>query len=204
MLKVGLTGGVSSGKSTAARFFAGLGAAVLDADEVVATLYRPGGRGARAVEELFGPVFLDSKKGVDKRKLATRVFADAAARRRLEERIHPLVLDEIRQWLAREEGTGAPLAIVEASQIFEGGYEKQFDRIVLVVSPDIVRMKRWREDGLDAEEVARRMAAQIVENEARKKADDVIVNAGTLEDLRTKVEAVYRKYVAAFGDPAAG
>ena len=196
MIKVGLTGGVSAGKTTVRLMFAELGAAVADADEMVAELYAPGGRGAQAVERLFGAEFLDRRKAVDHKKLADSVFADSAARRRLEEAIHPLVMDEIRKWFGQVKKKGAPLAVVEASQIFEGGYEKEFDRVVLVVSPEIVRMKRWRVDGLDAGELARRMAAQIVENEARKKADDVIVNAGTVEELRAKVEALYRKYTS--------
>lgn len=197
MIKVGLTGGVSAGKTTARLIFAELGAAVVDADEMVAELYAPGGKGAQAVERLFGPEFLDRRKAVDHKKLADHVFADSSARRRLEEAIHPLVIEEIRRWYAEEAKHGVALAVVEASQIFEGGYEDEFDRIVLIVSPDIVRMKRWRVDGLDADEVARRMAAQIVENEARKKADDVIVNAGTVEELHAKIEALYRKYVPA-------
>ncbi len=195
MITIGLTGGVSSGKTTARLFFAELGAAVADADEIVAELYAPGGKGARAVEKLFGAEFLDRRKAVDHGKLAERVFRDAAARRKLEEAVHPLVIAEIRRRFAEMEAKGARLGVVEASQIFEGGYEKEFDRIVLIVSPEILRMKRWRVDGLEADELARRMTAQIVENEARKKADDVIVNAGTVEELRAKVEAVYRKYV---------
>ena len=197
MIKVGLTGGVSAGKTTARLMFAELGAAVADADEMVAELYAPGGKGSKAVERLFGAEFLDRRGAVDHKKLADHVFADSSARHRLEEAIHPLVIEEIRRWFEEEEKKGAPLAVVEASQIFEGGYEAEFDRVVLVVSPEIVRMKRWRVDGLEADEVARRMAAQIVENEARRKADDVIVNAGTVEELHAKVEAVYRKYVPA-------
>jgi dephospho-CoA kinase len=196
VIRVGLTGGVSAGKSTAGKFFAELGAAVIDADAIVAGLYRPGHGGARAVAKTFGREFLAANGGVDNKKLAAAVFADAAARRRLEAAVHPLVVEEIRKWLREAAKKGAPLAVVEASQIFEGGYGSEFDRVVLIVSPDIVRMKRWREDGLAADELASRMAAQIVENEARKKADDVIVNAGTLEDLRAKVEALYRKYTS--------
>ncbi len=191
MLRIGLTGGVASGKTTAGRFFAELGAAVFDADRIVAESYEPGKPGARAVSELFGREFLRTGGAVDKAKVAARVFSDAGARRRLEAAIHPLVVSEIRKRFASAEKEGRAVAVVEASQIFEAGYENEFDRVVLVVSPEIVRMKRWREKGLDPEELSRRIAAQVVENEARKKADDVIVNAGSVEDLGAKVSALF-------------
>ena len=197
MLKIGLTGGVSSGKSTAARFFAELGAAVFDADQIVAGLYEPGAPGTKAVAELFGGEFLSPGGAVDKPRLAREVFRDSAARKRLEAAIHPLVVEEIRRRFSAAESEGRPAAVAEASQILEGGYEKEFDRVVLVVSPEIVRMKRWRDKGLDPEELARRMAAQIVETEARKKADDVLVNAGTVEELRQKVADLYSGWASA-------
>jgi dephospho-CoA kinase len=199
MLRVGLTGGVAAGKSSAGRFFAEMGARVHDADEIVAGLYAPGRPGAAAVAGLFGPELLDSRGAVDKKKLAALVFEDSAARQRLEEAIHPLVREEIGRRFASDAAAGAKVSIVEASQIFESGSENEFDRVVLVVSPEILRMKRWRENGIASDEVARRMAAQIVENEARKKADDVLVNAGTLDDLRAKVAALYESFVS--GNP---
>jgi len=186
-----LTGGVASGKTTAGEFFAKLGAAVFDADRIVAESYEPGKPGARAVAELFGRDFLAAGGAVDKAKVAARVFSDAAARRQLEAAIHPLVVSEIRKRFGSAEKEGRAVAIAEASQIFEAGYEYEFDRVVLVVSPEIARMKRWRDKGLDPEELSRRMAAQVVENEARKKADDVIVNAGTPEELREKIETLF-------------
>jgi len=194
MLRVGLTGGVSSGKSTVAGFFREMGAAVLDADRIVADLYRAGRAGAAAVRALFGPEMLSSRGAVRKKALAGKIFADTEAREALEGRIHPLVVAEIRRRFDEAERAGREVAIAEASQIFEGGFENEFDRVVLVVSPEIVRMKRWRERGLEPEELSRRMAAQIVENEARKKADDVVVNAGSKDDLRRKIAALYGRY----------
>ncbi len=196
MLKIGLTGGISAGKSTAGKILAELGASVFDADAIVAELYAPGGAGARLVSELFGKDFLAPGGAVDKATLGREVFADAAARRRLEHAIHPLVVAEIARRFTAAEKQGTAVAVAEASQIFEAGYESEFDRVVLVVSPEIVRMKRWREKGLEPAELARRMAAQVVENEARKKADDVIVNAGTVEDLRKTVTSLYARWIA--------
>jgi dephospho-CoA kinase len=175
---------------------ADLGASVFDADRIVGDLYASGNVGARAVEELFGNEFLMAGGAVDTERLAREVFADAVARRRLEAAIHPLVVAAIRERFAAAEKEGAPVAVAEASQIFESSAEDEFDRVVLVVAPDIARMKRWREKGLEPDELARRMAAQIVENEARKKADGVIVNAGTIQQLRNEVERLYAGWMA--------
>lgn len=90
MLRVGLTGGLGSGKTTVARRLAERGAAVFDADAIVSDLYAPGAAGARAVQELFGSGALDSAGGVDRTRVAAIVFADGERRRALEKRIHPL------------------------------------------------------------------------------------------------------------------
>ncbi|MGH9441120.1 MAG: dephospho-CoA kinase [Thermoanaerobaculia bacterium] len=194
MLRIGLTGGISSGKSTAGDFFKELGASVFDADQIVADLYRPNEAGARAVEDLFGRDFLSASGAVDKSRLALEVFSDEAARQRLESAVHPLVVEKIRRRFAAAEKEGAAAAVAEASQIFEGGYENEFDRVVLVVAPETTRSRRWREKGLDPADLARRAAAQIDESRARGKADAVIVNAGTPEDLRREVAALYARW----------
>ncbi|HEY3169757.1 MAG TPA: dephospho-CoA kinase, partial [Thermoanaerobaculia bacterium] len=91
MLRVGLTGGLASGKSTVAARLAHLGAEIVDADEIVADLYRPGGPDEAAARELFGEAVFDERSGIDRAQLARRIFADPASRRALESRIHPLV-----------------------------------------------------------------------------------------------------------------
>src|SRR5580765_5650615 len=106
MLRIGLTGGLASGKSTVARFLAGLGAAVFDADEIVADLYRRGGEGARAVRELFGEGALDA-------------------------RIHPLVRREIERRFAEARERGAKVAVAEASQLLEAKTESAYDGVLL-------------------------------------------------------------------------
>lgn len=194
MLRVGLTGGISSGKSTAGSILRQLGAEVFDADEIVAGLYARAQPGSAAVAELFGPEYLENG-AVNKTLLSRRVFDDFTARQRLESKIHPLVTAEITHRFAAAAQKGVRVAVAEASQIFEGGYEKEFDRILLIVSPEVLRLKRWRERGLAPRELERRMAAQIVENEARKKANDVVVNAGTVEELRAKLQALYGAYL---------
>jgi dephospho-CoA kinase len=194
VLRVGLTGGLASGKSTVADLLRGLGAAVLDADDIVRGLYREGSAGSEAARELFGETVLGADGRVDRSRIAARVFQDPQARHALEARIHPLVRSERGRFFAESERRGVPVAVVEASQLFEAGTESDYDRVVLVVAPEPERVRRWDEKGGDPEDARRRIAAQISPEKARERADDVIENDGTLEDLRRKVEALYARW----------
>jgi len=195
MLRVGLTGGIASGKSTAGKILHDLGAAVFDADAIVAELYAPGAAGSRAVAELFGGDVLAPDGSAAKAVLARLAFSDPDARRRLEAAIHPLVVAEIRRRFAQAERAGAAVAVAEASQIFEGGYAKEFDRVVVVASPDAARGARAAARGVPAEELRRRSAAQIAPAEARVLADDVVENAGSPEELKEEVAALYARWI---------
>jgi dephospho-CoA kinase len=197
VLKIGLTGGIASGKSTAAKILHDLGAAVFDADRIVAELYAPGAAGTRAAEALFGREILDADGSASKPAIARRVFSDPEARRRLEAAIHPLVIEEIRRLFSQAASRGAPVGVAEASQIFEGGYASEFDRVVVVAAPDEARRARAAAGGVPADEFGRRSAAQIDPAEARALADDVIENAGSPEKLKEEVAALYSRWTRA-------
>jgi dephospho-CoA kinase len=199
VIRIGLTGGIASGKSAAAKILHECGAEVFDADRIVADLYVPGGEGAKAVERLFGREMLDAGGAVSKAKLGKLAFEDPEARRRLEAAIHPLVIAEIRRRFGDAERSGAAIAVAEASQILDGGYGREFDRVVLLVAPRSARLARAEARGISRGETERRIAAQIPEEDARRKADDVIENTGTVEELRKKVEALYREWVRTGG-----
>lgn len=194
MRRIGLTGGLASGKSTVAALFAAQGAAVFDADRIVGELYEPGAAGAVAAKELFGAAVEDEQGRVDRSRIALLIFGDPAARRSLEARIHPLVRDEIERRFRDAEARGFSVAVAEASQLLESGTEGRYDRVVLVVAPESERIRRWSEKGGDAADARRRMAAQISPEEARSRATDVIVNDGTLADLAGKVEGLFRTW----------
>ncbi len=196
MLRVGLTGGLASGKSTVAEILHELGAAVLDADEIVRGLYREAGAGAAAARELFGESVLGPDGRIDRTRIAAIVFSDPAARHVLEARIHPFVREERARFFAKAEKSGASVAVVEASQLFESGTESDYDRVCLVLAPEEERVRRWGEKGGDPEDARRRIAAQIQAEAARERADDVIFNSGSLEDLRRKVSELYRGWTA--------
>jgi dephospho-CoA kinase len=192
VIRVGLTGGIASGKSTVAAILRDLGASVFDADRIVAELYEPDAPGAAEVARLFGRAMRDDRGAVSKARLAKLAFDDPAARRRLEAAIHPLVLSEMRRRFDEAERHGASVAVAEASQLLEGGYGGDFDRVLLVVAPPAVRIARAEARGMTAADAERRIAAQMTESEARALADDVVENTGTVEGLREKVERLYR------------
>ena len=194
MLRIGLTGGLASGKSTVAAMLADLGAAVFDADELVRRLYEPGGAGARAARELFGDAVADASGQVDRARIAEIVFAEPAKRHALEAKIHPLVHAERARLFAQAQQKGAAVAVAEASQLLEAKTEGDYDRVVLVVAPQDQRIRRWEEKGGDPDDARRRIAAQIAPSAAFDRADDVITNDGTLEELREKVVALWRRW----------
>jgi dephospho-CoA kinase len=198
VLRVGLTGGLASGKSTVAARLSELGAEVFDADRIVAELYTAGRPGEAAAWDLFGDAVFDDRGAVDRSRLARLVFADPERRRALETRIHPLVRDEIERRFGDAERRGCPVAVAEASQLLESNTEDRYDRVLLVVAPEEERIRRWVASGGDAEDARRRVAAQIPPVEARRRATDVIVNDGTPDDLRREVDALY----AAWTKPA--
>jgi dephospho-CoA kinase len=185
VLKVGLTGGVASGKSTLGRLLEGHGAARCDADTVVEELYRPRRPGAVAVEELFGRRALASDGSVDRPALASLVLADAAARRRLEEAVHPLVRRTIGGWFAAlERGAGPPaIALVEAALLVETGAYRDDDRLVVVTAPMAARRARALAAGWPAEMLAQVIAAQLDDPTREAVADYVVRNDGDLEAL---------------------
>jgi dephospho-CoA kinase len=199
MLRVGLTGGLSSGKSTVAGYLKELGAFVFDADAFVRDLYAPGAEGAAAARELFGDAVLDPSGNVDRARIAEIVFVDPGKRHQLESRIHPLVRREIETRFMEAQERGAAVAVAEASQLLEARSESQYDRVLLVVAPEAERIRRWEARGGDSADARRRIAAQISPAAAFDRASDVIANDGTPDDLRRKVEDIYRKWLQTDG-----
>jgi dephospho-CoA kinase len=195
MLRIGLTGGLASGKSTVAAHLKELGAIVFDADAIVADLYRPGGRGALTARQLFGDEVLDAEGRVDRARVAAIVFASPRRRHDLEARIHPIVRREIERRFTDARLAGAAVAVAEASQILEARTEGEYDRLLLVVAPETERVRRWEAAGGDPEDARRRIATQIRPEAAALRATDTIVNDGTLEDLKRKTEEIYDKWL---------
>jgi len=206
LLRVGLTGGLASGKSTVAARLAENGIPVLDADAVVHDLYRPGAAGARAVAAEFGEEFLDRSGAVDRSRLAGKVFGDPAALARLNARIHPLVLAVQERWLEERERAGDALAVVEASLLVESGGRSRFDVIVAVSAPEPLRLERAvrRSGETEREGLKRRIAAQLRDEEREKAADVVLTSSGTKEELLAKVDELAARLRARAGASVSG
>lgn len=187
-LRVGLTGGLAGGKSTVARLLAERGATVVDADRLVAELYEPGEPGAELVAELFGDRLLDRRGAVDRPALASIVFSDPEARRRLEAAVHPLVR---RRFADLARATGG-VVVLEATLLVEAGYGPDFDLVVTVEADEEVRLRRAVERGMDEAEAAARLAAQGSGEARRAAADRTIRNDGDLADLERRVDELAR------------
>jgi len=183
-LRVGLTGGMAGGKSTVARWLAEAGFRVIDADRLVAELYAPGEAGTEAVRRLFGDGVLDERGAVDHRKVADRVFADAAARRALERAIHPLVRDRFAALASRAAG----VVVLEATLLVEAGYVPFFDCVVTVEAPAEVRLARAVARGMTEETARARLLAQGDGAARRAGAQRVIDNCGDEGELRRQVD----------------
>lgn len=184
--RVGLTGGMASGKSTVAQLLAEEGLRVVDADRLVAELYGPGGEGSALVRGLFGPELLTDDGSVDRPRVAERIFSDPGARRELEEAIHPLVR---RRFAAIAEAEDGP-TVLEATLLVEAGYGPDFDLVVSVEAPEQLRLARAIERGMSAEEARGRLAAQGDGARRRAGADRILTNDGTPEELKKKVTAL--------------
>jgi dephospho-CoA kinase len=193
-LRVGLTGGLASGKSTLLGRLAALGIPVLDADAVVKDLYRRGAAGSRAVADEFGPEFLGADGAVDRARLAARVFGDPAALARLNARIHPLVHAAQAAWFRGLEAAGRPLGVVEATLLVETGGRQRFDVLVAVSAPERIRSERAlsRHPQASSAEIERRIRAQIPDPEREKVADIVISNDGDEASLLVKADELAR------------
>lgn len=190
IFRVGLTGGIASGKSTVASRLREHGIPVLDADEVVRDLYRPGGEGARIVAEEFGPEMLGPSGGVERARLARRVFADPLALARLNARIHPLVIGTQQRWLEDREKEGERIGVIEATLLVESGGRGRYDLIIAVSAPEEVRLERavHRSGEIEREGLRRRIAAQMRDTEREKAADIVLRSDGAKEELMEKVD----------------
>ena len=194
--RVGLTGGVASGKSTVARMLADLGAVVIDADALAREVVAKGTPGLSAVVEEFGEELLGADGELDRPAMGRVVFNDEQARRRLEAIIHPLVLQRIVQ--LEEEAPEDAVVVQDIPLLAETGRADTFDAVIVVDAPPDVQLHRMTGDrGWTTEDAKSRIAAQASREERRAIATHVIENTGAREDLRTRVAEVFAEVVSA-------
>ncbi|WP_110006751.1 dephospho-CoA kinase [Geodermatophilus normandii] len=194
MLRIGLTGGIGSGKSTVAALLAARGALVVDADRIAREVVEPGTPGLAAVVEVFGPGVLTAEGALDRPALAGIVFADPDARARLDGIVHPLVRAR-----AQEVIGAAPddaVVVQDVPLLVETGQAGAHD-LVLVVEADLeTRVARLGLRGLSEQDARARIAAQATDSQRRAVADVVLDNSGTPEDLAAQVDRFWDTHVA--------
>lgn len=194
MLRVGLTGGIASGKSTVVSMLRARDCMVLEMDPIGHEFLEPGQAAYNEIVLEFGREILEPGAKVDRMKLGAIVFADAAKRARLNAILHPRILEVVRNWFAALDRPGGPeFAVVEAALILEAGYNKELDRIVVCWCRPEQQLARLEERGFSGEASAARIGAQMPIDEKRKLADDVIDCSETLVKTETQVMALVEK-----------
>ncbi len=193
MLVIGITGGIGSGKTAVSDRFAARGITVVDADLASRVVVEPGRPALAAIAEHFGNDVITPDGALDRAALRQRVFADSAERRWLEALLHPLIGEEIRAGLAR---STSAYAILVSPLLFESGQVEMVDRVLVVDVPESLQVTRTAaRDGNSEDQVRAIMAAQADRATRLARADDVIANDGSLDDLDRQVEALHQHYL---------
>ena len=194
MFVVGLTGGVGSGKTTAADMLAELGAGIVDTDRISHELTAPGGAAIPALRDAFGADYIAANGSLDRAKMRSLVFSDPAARKKLEAILHPAIRAEAS---ARIAGSDRPYVIVVVPLLLEtGGYRDLTDRVLVVDCAEEEQLRRTAQRSGVGEDAARAiMAAQLPRAERLARADDVLSNSGSIEDLRRDAARLHARYL---------
>jgi len=196
--KVGLTGGIGSGKSAVAEAFAALGVTVIDADAIARQLSAPGGAAFDSIVAQFGDEIVDAQGGIDRARLGRMVFASDKKRRALEAILHP----PIRAWMhaqaAREAGA---YCILDIPLLIESKQHRDMQRVLVITCARAERIRRVKTragNSLTVADIERVMEAQVDDDARLKAADDVIDNNGDLEELQRQVQRLHENYTALF------
>lgn len=187
MWKIGLTGSIATGKTTALRAFADLGVPVFSSDEAVHALYR--GEAAAAIERLFPGVTRDG--AVDRAALARRLLEEPGRLKEVEAVVHPLVRNQIAYFFKAAEGRGESLAVADIPLLYEGGFDFGLDAVVVtVVDEDIQRQRALKRPGMTVEKLDAILARQMPQAEKGRRATYVLDTAGPIEENRQRIRAL--------------
>jgi dephospho-CoA kinase len=193
VLRVGLTGGIATGKTTVARTFAALGATVIDADEIAHSLLERGAAAHERVVEAFGRDILRGDGSVDRARLGRIVFADADRRRLLESILHPLIRAEGEARIVRQTRSGSRIAVSNAALLVEAGLYREYDRLVVThCAPEVQVERLVVRDGMPEEQARARIAAQMPSAEKIRVAHYTIDTGDGFAQTEMRARAIYR------------
>ena len=193
VLRVGLTGGIGSGKTTVKNFFEELGAPAIDADEISHRITQPGHAAFDEVVALFGTAQLDETGNLDRRQLRELIFREPSLKKKLEAIIHPRVRAEIRDFTNRAD---YPYCIICIPLLLETGAQSRMDRVLVVDAPEELQVARVSQrDNAEEWQTRRIISAQTDRNERLRAAHDIIVNNGNISNLRARVKSLHDKYM---------
>ena len=192
MLVIGLTGGIGTGKSEVSHILRDLGAVVIESDKVAHQSYEPGTTAHGLIVKLFGEDVLDGSGFIDRKSLGKIVFADTARRLELEKIVWPATRKLTLALLEKETVRGTRVVVVEVPKLFESGWDKVADVVWTVEAPQSVVIQRVeRRSGMSELDTKARIAAQFTRQERVDRADIVIENDATLEDLRNQISKLW-------------
>ena len=191
MLKIGLTGGIATGKSTVKEIFKQLGAYVIDADEIVKNLWQSE-KIQKKAEEILGIKVLDENNNLKAKEIANLVFKNKEKKEKLEQLFHPEVFKYIQSWFKEiEEKDKNAVAIAEVPLMIETGSYKNYDIIILIYAPKEIQIKRLLKKGYTLEDAIQRINSQMDIEKKRKYADIIIDNTSNLKELKKQVEKTF-------------
>lgn len=195
MLKIGLTGGIASGKTAASDHFANLGAPIIDTDQISRELVEPGKPALEEIRKQLGDRFICENGGLNRKLLREHIFTRPAARKTLENILHPAIRTEVEDRLMQL--GNEPYAIVVVPLLVENSLTGMVDRVLLVDSPERLQIQRvCARDHISEQQAKRILDAQASRAERKAIADDIIENSGDLQALHKQVEALHRRYLA--------
>ena len=190
MLKVGLTGGIGSGKSTVAKGLQSKGVTVVDADQIAREVVQPGEEALDEIANTFGSEVIQTDGNLDRAALKQRIFSDPNAKKQLEAILHPRIRQRILDQV--NSATGTPYVVADIPLLVESKYPEHFDRVIVVDCTEAQQVERVKaRDDMSDEQIQRIMDSQATRQERLKSATDVIDNTGDLKSLKMQIEKLH-------------
>ncbi len=188
--RLGLTGSIATGKSTVSRYFKHLGFPVVDADLVARQVVEPGEEGLEAIVKEFGEEYVFPNGLLNRKKLATTIFSNPEARKRLNRVVQPCIQSKIKEKVKNYEAEGKDLIVLDIPLLYEMKYEQEVDAVMVVYVPESIQLKRlMARDHLEESEAIERMISQMNIEQKVRRADVIIDNTDTIHSTEQQVEA---------------